>query len=64
MERRLTPGERASATTVWQIGDGIPGGRAARPEGLTFLPSGRPVVGIDTRQPHDNLVVLQALDDL
>ena len=61
MEERLTPGERASATAVWQIGDGIPGGRAARPEGLTFLPSGRPVVGIDTRQPQDNLVVLRSL---
>ena len=61
MEERLTPGERASATAVWPIGDGIPGGRAARPEGLTFLPSGRPVVGIDTSQPRDNLVVLQAL---
>jgi len=64
MEQRLTPGEHAGATAVWQIGHGIPGGRAARPEGLTFLPSGRPVVGIDTRQPLDNLVVLQALDDL
>jgi hypothetical protein len=62
MEQRLTPGERAHATAVWQIGDGIPGGRAARPEGLTFLPSGLPVIGIDTGQPHDNLVVLQALD--
>jgi hypothetical protein len=61
MEERLTPGERAGATAVWQIGDGIPGGRAARPEGLTFLPSGRPVVGIDTRQPQDNLVVLRSL---
>ena len=61
MEERLAPGERASATAVWPIGDGIPGGRAARPEGLTFLPSGRPVVGIDTRQPQDNLVVLRSL---
>jgi hypothetical protein len=40
----------------------MPGGRAARPEGLAFLPSGRPVVGIDTGQPRDNLVVLRALD--
>jgi len=62
LEQRLTPGERASATAVWPIGDSIPGGRAARPEGLTFLPSGRPVIGIDTRQPRDNLVVLRALD--
>lgn len=61
MERRLMPGERASATAVWPIGDEIPGGRAARPEGLTFLPSGRPVVGVDTRQPRDNLVVLRRL---
>ena len=61
MEERLAPGERASATAVWPIGDGIPGGRAARPEGLTFLPSGRPVVGIDTGQPQDNLVVLRSL---
>jgi hypothetical protein len=63
IEQRLTPGERAGASAAWQIGDGIPGGRDARPEGLTFLPSGRPVVGIDTKQPHDNLVVLQAFDD-
>jgi hypothetical protein len=63
IEQRLTPGERASASAAWQIDDGIPGGRDARPEGLTFLPSGRPVVAIDTTQCHDNLVVLQALDD-
>lgn len=61
MEERLTPGERAGATAVWPIGDEIPGGRAARPEGLAFLPSGRPVVGIDTGQPQDNLVVLRSL---
>jgi hypothetical protein len=61
MEERLTPGERAGATAAWPIGDGIPGGRAARPEGLAFLPSGRPVVGIDTRQPKDNLAVLRSL---
>jgi hypothetical protein len=61
MEQRLTPGERASATAAWQITDEIPGGRNARPEGLTFLPSGRPVIGIDTQQPDNNLVVLQAL---
>ena len=61
MEERLTPGERAGATAVWPIGEGIPGGRAARPEGLAFLPSGRPVVGIDTGQPQDNLVVLRSL---
>ena len=61
MEERLTPGERAGANAVWPIGDGIPGGRTARPEGLAFLPSGRPVVGIDTGQPQDNLVVLRSL---
>ena len=63
LERRLVPGERARATDVWQIGDGIPGGRGARPEGLTFLPSGRPAVGIDTKHPDNNLVVLEELDD-
>jgi hypothetical protein len=63
IEQRLTPGERAGASDAWQIGDGIPGGRDARPEGLTFLPSGLPVVAIDTTQCHDNLVVLRALDD-
>jgi hypothetical protein len=62
IQQRLTPGERASATSAWQITDEIPGGRNARPEGLTFLPSGRPVIGIDTKQPDNNLVVLQALD--
>jgi cystathionine beta-synthase len=45
-----------------RITDEIPGGRNARPEGLTFLPSGRPVIGIDTKQPDNNLVVLQALN--
>jgi hypothetical protein len=63
MEQRLVPGERAAATAAWQIGDRLPDGRDARPEGLAFLPSGRPVVAIDTDQPHDNLVVLQALHD-
>jgi hypothetical protein len=62
MEQRLRPGERAGTTAAWQITDGIPGGRNARPEGLTFLPSGRPVIGIDSKQPTNNLVVLQALD--
>lgn len=62
LEERLVPGERACATDTWWIGDGIPGGRSARPEGLTFLPSGRPAVGIDTRHPEDNFVVLQRLD--
>jgi hypothetical protein len=62
LQQRLTPGERASATAAWQITDEIPGGRNARPEGLTFLPSGRPVIGIDTKQPDNNLVVLQALN--
>jgi hypothetical protein len=63
MEQRLVPGERARATAAWQISDRLPGGRDARPEGLTFLPSGRPVVVIDTGQPRDDLVVLQALHD-
>jgi hypothetical protein len=62
MERHLTPGERAGASAAWQIADDLPGGRDARPEGLTFLPSGRPVVGIDGRQGENNLVVLEPLD--
>ena len=62
MEHRLRPGERAGTTAAWQIAADIPGGRNARPEGLTFLPSGRPVVGIDSQQPENNLVVLQPLD--
>ena len=62
LQQRLTPGDQAAATAAWQITDEIPGGRNARPEGLTFLPSGRPVIGIDTEQPDNNLVVLQALN--
>src|SRR4051794_17322753 len=62
LQQRLTPGERAAATAAWQISDEIPGGRNARPEGLTFLPSGRPVIGIDTQQPDNNLVLLQPLN--
>lgn len=61
MEQRLTPGERAGAAAAWQIAADLPGGRAARPEGLAFLPSGRPVVGIDSK-PKNNLVVLEPLD--
>lgn len=63
LERCLVPGERARVTEAWWIGDGIPGGRAAHPEGLAFLPSGRPAVGIDTKQLGHNLVVLERPDD-
>lgn len=63
LEPRLQPGERARATDVWRIDDKIPGGRSARPEGLVIAPSGRPLVGIDTHDAGDNVVVLQRLDD-
>ena len=56
------PGDQAAATAAWQITDEIPGGRNARPEGLTFLPSAQTIIGIDTEQPDNNLVVLQALN--
>ena len=62
LERDLTPGERARATDVWQVGEGVPGGPDARPEGLAILPSGRPVIGIDTKRHGKNLVTLQRLD--
>jgi len=60
-EPRLQPGERARATDSWRIGDGMPGGEDARPEGLVILPSGRPLVGIDSKRAGDNLVMLQRL---
>jgi hypothetical protein len=63
LEERLGPGERARVTDAWRLGDGVPGGRDARPEGLAFLPCGRPAVAIDSRHPGNNLVVLQPLDD-
>jgi hypothetical protein len=60
-ETRLQPGEHARATDTWQIGEGIPGGQGARPEGLTILSSGRPLVGIDRQHAGHNLVVLDPL---
>ncbi|MGY1684973.1 hypothetical protein ACI8AK_05220 [Geodermatophilus sp. SYSU D00867] len=61
-ERRLKRGERARAVDMWSIGNGIPGGEKARPEGLTILPDGRPLVGIDSKRAGNNLLVLQRLD--
>jgi hypothetical protein len=61
-DRRLQPGGGARGTDSWRIGDGIPGGKDAHPEGLAILPSGRPLVGIDSKHARDNLVALQRLD--
>ncbi len=63
LERRLDAGERVHAAETWQIDPGLPGGRSARPEGLTFLPSGRPVVAIDTKHGGNDVAVLQRLDE-
>ncbi len=64
LEGDLEPGERARATDVWEVGKGLPGGRDARPEGLAILPSGRPVIGVDTKRHGKNVVTLQRLDIL
>jgi hypothetical protein len=60
LAQRLTPGEPARTTAAWRI----PGGHAGRAEGLTFLPSGRPAVGLDTKRSGNNLIILARLDDL
>jgi hypothetical protein len=63
LQQHLKPGEHANAKRTWRIDEGLPGGDEARPEGLAFLPSGHPLVSIDTKRAGANVVVLQPLGD-
>jgi hypothetical protein len=45
------------ATTLldaWRLGD-----LSGKPEGLAFTPQGRAIIGLDTRKPRRNLVLLE-----
>ena len=45
----------ASATKdAWRLGD-----LDGKPKGLTFTAQGRAIVGLDTRKPRQNLVLLE-----
>jgi hypothetical protein len=47
-------GGTASLLDTWQLGD-----LDGKPEGLTFTAQGRAIVGLDTRKPRRNLVLLE-----
>jgi len=47
-------GGTAALLNVWQLGD-VDG----KPEGLTFTPRGRAIVGLDTRKPNRNLILME-----
>jgi hypothetical protein len=47
-------GGTAALLDAWQLGD-----LGGKPEGLTFTPQGRAIVGLDTRKPRQNLVLLE-----
>ncbi len=50
LEQRLEPDERAKADGTWRIHD-LPGGSAAKPEGLALVAGGRPAVGSTASSP-------------
>jgi hypothetical protein len=47
-------GGTAALRAAWQLGD-----LDGKPEGLTFTAQGRAIVGLDTRKPRRNLVLLE-----
>jgi hypothetical protein len=47
-------GGTAALLDAWRLGD-----LGGKPEGLTFTPQGRAIVGLDTRKPRRNLVLLE-----
>lgn len=47
-------GGTASLLHAWRLGD-----LDGKPEGLAFTAEGRAVVGLDTRKPRQNLVLLE-----
>jgi len=44
----------ASLLDAWRLGD-----LDGKPEGLTFTAQGRAIIGLDTRKPRRNLVLLE-----
>jgi hypothetical protein len=62
LEPRLRVGEsHAAIPDFWDLPAKLPGGRKARPEALALGPSDVPIVGMDTREPGDNVVVFDPL---
>ena len=61
LEKRLKPGEDASAAELWEIDTALPGDEGARPEGLAFVAGGTPIVGFDSKMAGDNVMVLDRL---
>ena len=49
----LAGGGTVSLLDAWQLGD-----LDGKPEGLTFTSQGRAIIGLDTRKPRRNLVLL------
>jgi hypothetical protein len=47
-------GGAAALLDAWRLGD-----LDGKPEGLAFTPNGRAIVGLDTRKPRHNLVLLE-----
>jgi hypothetical protein len=47
-------GGTAALLDAWQLGD-----LDGKPEGLTFTAQGRAIVGLDTRKPRRNLLLLE-----
>jgi hypothetical protein len=47
-------GGTAALLAAWRLGD-----LDGKPEGLTFTARGRAIVGLDTRKPRRNLVLLE-----
>ena len=47
-------GGAATLLDAWRLGD-----LSGKPEGLAFTPQGRAIIGLDTRKPRRNLVLLE-----
>jgi hypothetical protein len=62
LDAPLEPDHQAHTDTIWEIADPLPGGPDPRAEGLTLV-AGDALVGIDTKEAGDNLIVLEALGD-
>ena len=45
---------RRTLLDAWRLGD-----LSGKPEGLAFTPQGRAIIGLDTRKPRRNLVLLE-----
>jgi len=54
VDRLPAGGGTAALVSAWRLGD-----LNGKPEGLTFTAQGRAIVGLDTRKPRRNLVLLE-----